>query len=288
MKMRKGHRASAFCKVISLIVASMLYYAGFPQLKAQDAQQITRVSTSGGNLQLQWSGQSDLYEVQTTESLSRPNWVPLVNTAATNTLITSFGDSGFFRVMAAPTNSGPLIISVTNLTTGDIITLTSQPRTNHSNWVFDGPTNWNGANPEIVFPSDQFTNFDAAYTVDGGFTLLTNGQPTGYGGWVTTTPGPGPGEVTHTGVLTNATTLVSFSAVDDPTLVIVILGVVAVVAVLALTEAVLTCAATAVAGSLSCVFSGRELITPPKITWTINPPFQNKLVGIVVTCDFCK
>ncbi|HLH52571.1 MAG TPA: hypothetical protein VKY92_03055 [Verrucomicrobiae bacterium] len=275
-------------RIISVSIALSLYYAGFPQLTAQAAQQITKVSTSGGNLQLQWSGQSDLYEVQTTASLSEPNWVPIFNTAGTNALLSSAAGSGFYRVMAAGTSSGPLIISMTNLTTGDIITWTSQLHTNHSDWVFDGPTNWNGAAPQIVFPSDQFTNFDVVYGAGGSFTIVTNGQSTGYGGWVTTTPGPGPGEVTHTGLLTNGTAAVSFSAVDDPSVVIVILGIAAVVAVLALAEAVLTCVASSVAGSVSCALSGRQLIAPPKITWTINPPFQNKLVGIVVTCDFCK
>ena len=163
-----------------------------------------------------------------------------------------------------------------------------QQSPNRSSGCVAVETNWNGAAPQIVFPSDQFTNFDVVYGAGGGFTLVTNGQPTGYGGWVTTVPGPGPGEVTHTGMLTNATTVVSFSAIDDPNIVIVILGVAAVVAVLALAEAVLTCAVTAIAGTVSCAFAGKQLVVPPKIKWTINPPFQTNLVGIVVTCDFCE
>jgi len=113
-----------------------------------------------------------------------------------------------------------LVESVTNLTTGDVFRFTLAPRTN-ANWVLNSPatgTNWGGVNSiRMTVTPDNLANFDLAFDGAGGFTLVdTNGLSLGIGGWMNTTPGPGPDDISFSGMLTNGTSVASFSGVTDP------------------------------------------------------------------------
>ncbi len=105
---------------------------------------------------------------------------------------------------------------MTNLTTADTLTLTLEPRTN-ADMVFDLPAGENGVGlTELILAESELQKFDIAFSSEGGFTIVTNGNPTAWGGSWTNSPGPGANEITYQGYLTDGVDVVTFSAVTDP------------------------------------------------------------------------
>ena len=178
---------------------------------------MTQVSFSGNTLNLAWTGDSTSYKVQSTPGLAKPSWVGSVNTARTNIVLPVVGDSAFFRVVPADTNQSSVVLTVTNMTSGDVITFTNVAQTN-ADLVFNGPANWNdsGLQVQMVFPAAELQKFDIAVDNQGGFVLVTNGQSFGWGGSLTSTPGPGTNQITFTGYATNYTGAYTISAITDP------------------------------------------------------------------------
>ena len=71
------------------------------------------------------------------------------------------------------------------------------------------PRNFSGSEGRDVGDSIAFDG-------KGGFSFVTNGVPTVYGGTWKTEPGPGPNDLTHSGIFTNLTDVFEFRAVTDP------------------------------------------------------------------------
>jgi hypothetical protein len=271
-------------------MAVLLNWACLEQTAAQVAPRITPTSSANGKVGLVWTGDSEHYQVQSLTNLSASAWSPLFETARTNVEIPLNGNSGFLRVVGASTNLGSLVINATNVATGDTFTYTLLPRTN-SNWVFNGPTNYQGVDHvQFVLSTDDLRNEDILF--DGEFFTLmaTNGLPAGYGGWVTSSAGPGANEVTYHGYVTNGTTMVTFSAVNDPNPLAVLLVIVVIAAVACAVEiiaaALVTCALLVPIKAITCFFQSKQ----PKATLRLFPQFNygqvtNMVSGCISYCD---
>lgn len=184
---------------------------------AVDSPKITQVTKAGGTLSLVWTGNSPGYEVQSTTNLGSPDWLPVLETDRTNAALSVSAPSAFYRVVPPDTNQTTVVLSVTNETTGDTVIFTELPQTN-ADLVFDGPTNYNGSGFQVqmIFPATEMQKYDIALDDQGDFTLVTNAQLIGWGGWVTSVAGPGTNEITYSGYATNYTGTFTFSAVTDP------------------------------------------------------------------------
>jgi len=174
--------------------------------------QITDASLLDGTLALAWSPGGNSYEVQRTDSLAAPNWTTVLATVRTNAAFPLTGTSGYYRLQNPATNSDSLVLTMTNLTTADSLTLSLEPQTN-TDLVFDLPSGANGVGlTQIIVAGTELQKFDIAFPSDGFFTIETNGVATAWGGSWTNSPGPGTNEITYQGYLTNGVDVVMFSA----------------------------------------------------------------------------
>lgn len=177
---------------------------------------ITGSRFQDGKLQLEWTTNAYSYQVQRADSPVSTNWTTVLASVRTNVAVPLDGTSGFFRVRSTATDASTLTITMTNLTTGDNLTLIQEPRTN-GDIVADMPAGTGGVDlTQLIFDSAELAKFDVAFTGNGGFTLLTNGTACGWGGYWDTTNGPDTNDLTYTGYLTNETDTVMFTAVTDP------------------------------------------------------------------------
>ena len=150
--------------------------------------QITDSRLLNGKFALGWTAGANSYEVQRTESLAAPNWTTVLATVRTNATLSLVGNSGYYRLQNAGTNSSYLVLTMTNLTTTDALTLTLEPQTN-TDMVFDLPAGANGVNlTQIVLAGSELQKFDIAFPSEGSFTIVTNGNPTSWGGSWTNSP----------------------------------------------------------------------------------------------------
>jgi hypothetical protein len=197
---------------------------------ATAAPQISSVALSQGQINLAWTGAAGSYQVQVTTNLTDGPWIPLVDTGRTNVLVPIRNTSGFLRVVDPGTNAVSLVATTTNLVTGEVLAFTLLPRTN-ADWVFNGPTNYNGLDQvQALLTGADLQNFDLVYDGRGGFTVVTtNGQPTGAGGWLNSTPGPGLNQVTYSGLVTNGTSAATFAGTVDwlPQAILIVLALAA-------------------------------------------------------------
>lgn len=178
--------------------------------------QITDSRLLNGKFALAWTASANSYEVQRTESLAAPNWTTVLATVRTNADLPLAGVAGYYRLQNASTSSSYLVLTMTNLTTTDALTLSLEPQTN-ADMVFDLPTDANGVGlTQLVLAGSELQKFDIAFPSAGGFMIATNGNPTAWGGSWTNWPGPGVNEITYQGYLTNGVDVVMFSAVTDP------------------------------------------------------------------------
>ncbi len=178
--------------------------------------EITSVAAAKGTVRLTWTGDAYAYEVQTTTSLQSPNWLSVVATARTNAALPLGGNAAFFRVVTPETNVASLVITTTNLATGDVYTFTREPQTN-ADLVFDNFADTNAATPVMeVLAAADVQQFDFQFDGTGGFLIVSsNGTPSGFGGVMFVSPGPGSTQTSFQGLLTNGVGAVSFSAVAD-------------------------------------------------------------------------
>lgn len=178
--------------------------------------QITNSGLLNGKIMLAWTASANSYQVQRTESLASPNWTTVLASVRTNAALPLEGRSGYFRVRNANPSSSALVLTMTNLMTTDVLTLTLQTRTN-TDLVFNLPPGANGVDvTQLIFPASELQKFDIAFHSEGDFTIVTNGEPTAWGGSWTTLAGPGTNEITYQGYLTNGADVVMFTAVTDP------------------------------------------------------------------------
>jgi hypothetical protein len=176
---------------------------------------VNRVSLSGNSLGLAWTGNSTSYQLQITTNLTAPDWIPVLETARTNASVPVVAKAAFFRVVPPSTNQGSVVLTITNLSTGDWDIFTNVPQSN-GDLLFDGMTNGTSVQDIIDFPASELEKFDVAFDGQGGFTLVTNSHALSWGGTVSSTQGPGPNEITYTGIATNSVASYSFTAVTDP------------------------------------------------------------------------
>jgi hypothetical protein len=199
-----------------LLAAFLLCDFPRPTLGVEQPQ-VTQVTLGSGRLSLVWTGNSAAYEVQGTTNLAAPNWLTVLDTARTNAAVSAVAPTAFFRVVPPDTNFNSVVLNVTNETTGDTVMFTQLPQTN-ADLVFDGPTNYNGSGFQVqmIFPATELQKFDIAFDNQGDFTLVTNAQSIGWGGFISSVAGPGTNEITYSGYATNYTGVFTFSAVTDP------------------------------------------------------------------------
>ena len=121
--------------------------------------QITDSRLLNGEFALAWTTSANSYEVQRTESLDAPNWTTVLATVRTNAVLPLSGNSGFYRLTAS-TNSSSLVLTMTNLTTTDALTLTLEPQTS-ADMVFDLSSGANGVDlTQIVLAGSELQKFD--------------------------------------------------------------------------------------------------------------------------------
>ena len=219
--------------------------------------QITDSRLLNGEIALAWTASANSYEVQRTESLAAPNWTTVLATVRTNAVLPLSGNSGYYR-LSASTSSSSLVLTMTNLTTTDALTLTLEPQTN-ADMVFDLPSGANGVDlSQIVLAGSELQKFGIAFPSEGGFTIVTNGNPTSWGGSWTNSPGPRTNEITYQGYLTNGVDVVMFSAVTDPSAMDIAGGFVATInwwrCYNVFAGPQLQCAAACPAQALACAF----------------------------------
>lgn len=208
---------------------------------ALTSPQITGVGVADGTVRLSWTSVSDAYEVQSSTDLASASWRTVLATSRNNVELPQGGAARFFRVVATDTNAVSLLVTATNMSTGDVFRFASQPHTN-TDWVLTVATNIAGVDVlQVTLPTAELQKFDVQFDPTGGFTIVsTNGEPSGYGGWLASTPGPGSTEVSYTGFLTNGTTTVTFAAVTDPGIGPIIAAILLVAPAICLAEIVLT------------------------------------------------
>ncbi len=186
------------------------------QTAAGTPPQIASVATVNGKVLLTWTGDAYAYEVQSTPSLQAPNWLSVLATTRTNAAIPLGGNAAFFRILTPETNASSLVVTTTNLATGDVFTFTREPQTN-ADLVFDNFADTNAAAPvmETLAAADT-QQFDFWFDGTGGFLIVSsNGTPSGFGGVMFISPGPGSTQTSFQGLLTNDVAAVSFFAIAD-------------------------------------------------------------------------
>jgi hypothetical protein len=192
----------------------VLFCASATSSLAGEPPTVTQVALSGTTLSLAWTGNSPSYQVQSTPSLTTPDWHLAALTVRTNIALSVTDDSAFFRIASGSTNQSSIVLTVTNTSTGDTVTFTNVPQTN-ADLVFKDP---NSTSPEyhMIFPAAELQKFDIALDSQGGFALVKNAQPFGWGGQIISAPGPGTNQITFSGYATNYAGTYTVSAVTDP------------------------------------------------------------------------
>lgn len=186
--------------------------------------QITDSHLQDGAIALAWTGNAYNYEVQTTGNLADPHWTTVLATVRTNAILPLAGNASYYRLQDASASPGSLTLNMTNLTTGDELTISLEPQTN-TDMVFDLPSGANGVDlTQLVFAGSELQEFDVAFPAPGEFTIVTNGTPTSWVGAWTSSPGSGTNEITYQGYLTDGTDMVMFSADTDPEPIEVVIG----------------------------------------------------------------
>jgi hypothetical protein len=92
-----------------------------------------------------------------------------------------------------------------------------QPQTN-TDLVFENLADTNASvSVRSIYSGADLTLLDLRFDNGGGFSFVTtNGEPTGSGGFVSLSSGPGAGQITYSGLLSNDTSTVLFSTVTTP------------------------------------------------------------------------
>ncbi len=184
--------------------------------RAAEPPRLTSVALSDGKLDFSWDGPGTAYQIQTASDLAQPVWRNVLSTVRTNASIPVLSGSSFFRIVDPDPNLLTLNLTMTNVVSkeGVSLTLGAPPR---MDLIFkvDGEST-DSQEFQVVFPSDGLKLYDIAFDGKGGFAIVTNGVPTVYGGTWKTEPGPGPHDVTHSGIFTNAIDVFEFKAVTDP------------------------------------------------------------------------
>ena len=214
MKSRLAGLCTLVGRTVGLAPVLFLFFASAPPSRAGGPPKVTQVTLSGTTLNLAWTGNSTSYLVEKTTTLAAPDWHSAALTARTNIALALTDVSAFFRVAPASTNQSSIVLSVTNMATGDTVTFTNVPQTN-ADLVFNDP-NSSSPQSQMIFPATELQKFDVSFDNQGGFSLVTNGQSFGWGGRIISTPGPGTNQITFSGYGTNYAGTYTVSAVTDP------------------------------------------------------------------------
>ena len=198
------------------IVLCSLLNLGQRKSEGSEPPRITSATVADGKLDISWQGPSSSYQVQSATNLAQPVWRNVLSAVRTNVSIPILDNASFFRIVDPDPNFLTLTIAMTNVLTRDgvVLTLEKPPRLD---LVFDAETDSASSDPvRVVFPSEGLKLYDIAFDGKGGFSFTTNGVPTVYGGTWKTEAGPGPNDLTHSGIFTNLTDVFEFRAVTDP------------------------------------------------------------------------
>ncbi len=106
MKLKHLTSRRALTRFVAVALVQLAICASLSEAYAQSSPRIVSASASHGTFSLAWTGTAPSYQVQSSVSISTPNWQPLLVTARTNALVPLPGATVFFRIVALTTSDG--------------------------------------------------------------------------------------------------------------------------------------------------------------------------------------